>query len=53
LDDDRARLAAMRTDGFASAARFHPDAIARRWREVLYRDACPLSMPATTLAAAT
>lgn len=53
LDEDRARLAAMRIDGFASAARFHPDAIARHWRDVLYRDARPVSAPATSLAAAT
>jgi glycosyltransferase involved in cell wall biosynthesis len=52
LDADRARLAAMRAAATAAAESYHPDAIARRWREVLYRDsATPVTAPAAMAAA--
>jgi glycosyltransferase involved in cell wall biosynthesis len=53
LDDDRGRLAAMRAAAATAAAPYHPDAIARRWREILYRDAAERPEAASALAAAT
>lgn len=52
LDADRARLGAMRAAGAAAAEPYHPDAIARRWREVLYRgSAASVAAPAAMAAA--
>lgn len=52
LDTDRARLAAMRAAAAAAAAPYHPEAIARRWRDVLYRGAAPPVGAPLALAAA-